>query len=138
MQNANPESEKSREIEFIDPLPDASKTQSAMLALADVEGVLQVSIPNPDQNVILVRYDLNQIDLAIIEFLLTELGFHLDYSLLAKIKRALYYFIEDNEIHNLAIHHHQDQSTRDIFMHCYGEKHHGCRDNRPKHWRKYR
>ena len=137
MNLGNPEPIKHRDIGFRDPHPDPQQAQSAVLVLADIEGVLRVSIPDQKRNVISISYDLSQIDLSIIEFLLIEMGFHLDNSLLAKIKRALYYFTEENQVQNLALQQKQDQSTRDIFMRCYRCKSHGCRDERPDHWRKY-
>lgn len=137
MNLSSPEPIKHRDIGFRDPHPDPQQAQSALLVLADIEGILRVSIADQKRNVISISYNLSQIDLSIIEFLLIEMGFHLDNSLLAKIKRALYYFTEENQVQNLGGQQQQDHTTRDIFMRCYRCKSHGCRDERPDHWRKY-
>ncbi|GMQ83841.1 MAG: hypothetical protein BMS9Abin08_0668 [Gammaproteobacteria bacterium] len=137
MDQAHPDPVKYREIGFCNPHPDPQQALSAVLVLADIEGIIRVTIPDHSRNTIHVSYDLNQISLYIIEDLLSELGFHLDNSLLAKLKRALYYYTEENELLTLGPPTGQDQSTREIFMRCYQGHSHGCRDERPQHWRKY-
>ena len=137
MDLSRPEPVKHREIGFRDPHPDPQQAHSAMLLLADIEGIIRISIPDPSHNTIHVSYDLSMICLRVLEALLSELGFHLDNSLIAKLKRALYYYTEENELESMAIHSGQGHSTRDIFMRCYRCKTHGCRDGRPEYWRKY-
>ena len=137
MDLVQPEPVKHREIGFRDPHPDPQQAQTAMLLLADIEGIVSVSIPDPSQNTIHVSYDLSLISLRVVEALLFELGFHLDNSLISKLKRALYYYTEENEMDTRVIKTGQDQNTRDIFMRCYRCKTHGCRDERPEYWRKY-
>ena len=137
MDGSLPEPVKRREIGFRDPHTDPQQALSAVLLLADVDGIVQASSPDPGRNSIVVVYDLGRISLRVIEALLTEFGFHLDNSLLSKLKRALYYYTEDNEMQSLHIHDDQDASTREIFMRCYRGKKHGCRDVRPEYWRNY-
>ena len=137
MDQAPPSPVKFREIGFCSPHPDPQQALSATLVLVDISGIVRVTVPNRSRNTIHVSYDLNEISLYVIEDLLSELGFHLDNSLLAKLKRALYYYTEENELQTLGLHTGQDQSTRDIFMRCYRCHSHGCRDERPQHWRKY-
>ena len=137
MQPRQPDSVKHREIGFRDPHPDPQQAHSAAQVLTGVEGVVSASIPSPARNVLHVSYDLSLIGLQAVESLLIELGFHLDDSLLFKLKRALYYFTEQNELDNLGITRDQDRSTRDVFVRCYRGKTHGCRDERPDCWRKY-
>ena len=137
MDLVHPEPVKHREIGFRDPHPNPQQAQTAMLLLADIEGIIHVSIPDPSQNTIRVSYDLSLICLRVVEALLFELGFHLDNSLIAKLKRALYYYTEENEMDTLVVKTGQDRNTRDIFMRCYRCKTHGCRDERPEYWRKF-
>jgi len=137
MEHPDPETLKHREVAFRDPLPGQQQALDAILALSDIDGVHEVSLVNQSRNAVRVSYDLRQIDLCTIEALLFELCFHLDNSLLTKIKRALYYYIEGIELENLAVSRDQDQSTRDIFTKCYLGQRHGCRDARPEHWRRY-
>jgi hypothetical protein len=137
MQTARAASIKHREIGFRGPHPDPRQAHSAAEALGAVAGVVSVSVPNPTRNSLHISYDLTQIGLLAVESLLTELGFHLDDSLLFKLKRALYYFTEQNELDSRGITHDQDHNTREVFMRCYRCKSHGCRDERPEYWRKY-
>lgn len=137
MERTSPASVKHREIGFRDPHPDPHQAQTALLLLADLEGILRASIPDRSRNTIHISYDLASICLRMVEALLGELGFHLDNSLMAKLKRALYYYTEENEMQTLAVRDDQDHNTREIFMRCYRCKTHGCRDIRPEHWRNY-
>ncbi len=137
MQPVNPDAVKHREIGFRDPHPDPQQAQSAAQVLGCVEGVVSVSVPDPTENIIRVSYDLTRIELRALESLLAELGFHLSDSLLCKLKRALYYFTEQNELDSLGVTRDQDHSTRDVFVRCYRCRTHGCRDERPEYWRKY-
>jgi len=136
MEHPDPETVKHREIAFCDPSPGQQQALDAILALSDIDGVLSVSLAGANRNAIHVSYDLRQIDLYTLEALLFELGFHLDNSLFSKIRRALYYYTESNDLDNI-ITGKQDNSTRDIFMRCYLERRHGCRDARPEYWRRY-
>lgn len=137
MDQSPPDPVKCREIGFCNPHPDPQQALSAMQVLADIDGIIRATIPDCSRNAIHVSYDLSHISLYVIEDLLSELGFHLDNSLLTKLKRALYYYTEENELQTLGLHTGQDQSTREIFMSCYQCHSHGCRDGRPQHWRKY-
>lgn len=137
MQSQYPDPVKTREIGFHNPHPDPQQALSAVLALSGIDGILNVSALASPQETIQITYDLNHVSLMLIEALLTELGFHLDNSLLAKLKRALYNYTEQNELENLAANDGQDHTTRDVFMQNYCGKLHGCRDERPDYWRKY-
>ncbi len=137
MERPNPGSVKHREIGFRTPHPDPHQAQTAMLLLSDLEGVLQVSVAQPDADSLVVSYDVARIDLHTIETQLRRLGLHLDNSLLANLRRALYYYTEDNERQALAVHDDQEHATREVFMRCYRCRVHGCRDQRPEHWRTY-
>ncbi len=137
MSTGQPDQIKHREIWFRDPHPDSNQAQSALLVLSNIPGVVHIDIPDPQQNRIRISYDLKHLNLQLIESLLSELGFHLDNSLMSKLRRALYYYTEETERENLGINRDQDHSTRDIFMRCYRCRRHGCRDERPEHWRHY-
>ena len=137
MQPSHPDPIKHREIGFRDPHPGPQQAHSAAQVLSCVEGIVSASVPSPTHNILHVSYDLSLIGLYAVESLLVELGFHLDDSLLFKLKRALYYFTEQNELDNLGITRDQDHSTRDVFVRCYRGKTHCCRDERPEYWRKY-
>jgi hypothetical protein len=137
MEHTHPDSVKHREIGFRDPHPDSQQAQTALLLLGDVDGVLRAWIPDPARNSLHVEYDLERVCLSSLEGLLTERGLHIDNSLLAKLRRALYYYTEENERQASLVHDDQDHSTREIFLHRYRSRTHGCRDDRPSHWRNY-
>ncbi len=126
---------KQREILFEPLHPDPNQAHSATLALSDLDGIEQVSAISPLR--LLVLYRLSEITLADIEFLLRELGFHLDNSLMSKMKRALYAYTEETERANHGYSSSQGQTTRDVFIKQYQKRPHGCRDPRPSHWRDY-
>ena len=102
-----------------------------MLMLVDVEGIEQVLALTNTQ--LSISYDVTCVTLNIIEQALLELGYHLDNSLLVKMKRALYYYTEETLRTNLGC----NNCTRDIFINRYQKQSHGCRDERPRHWRHY-
>jgi len=126
---------KQREIHFRDHNPQANQAREASQLLMGVKGIEQLRVLTPD--CLQVRYDLRQISMQMIESALAEVGFHLDNNLLAKMKRALIYYTEDTQLLNEGQHHDQASSTLDIFVNCYNQRQHGCRDERPPHLRRY-
>lgn len=126
---------KQREILFSPLHPDPNQAHSATLALSDFNGIERIDVHSPTR--LTVCYLLSIVTLADIEFVLRELGYHLDNSLMSKMKRALYAYTEETERANHGYSHSQDQSTRDVFIKQYQKRPHGCRDPRPSHWRDY-
>ncbi len=125
---------KQRDIRFCPLHPDPDQAQSAVALLDGVTGIQQVVKGSPHS--LTVCYDLRLITLQVIEDALIELGFHLDNSLLTKIKRALYHYAEETQRANLELHpDHND--PKDVFVQSYQQRPHGCRDDRPQHWREY-
>ena len=126
---------KHREILFSELHPDANPAESALFLLADVDGIVNVSAITPLS--ISISYDIRQITLAMIEAALSEIGFHLDNSLLSKLKRALFYYTEETQLENLGYNHAQSKSTTEIFINRYKQLKHGCRDERPNYYHHY-
>ena len=90
---------KQREIAFSPLHPDNNQAESASLLLVDVKGIHAV---RPlDRHLLHVSYNIQYLTLKIIEDALSEVGFHLDNSLFAKLKRALFYYSEDTQLANL-------------------------------------
>lgn len=104
-----------------------------MLLFSDIDGISHLELIETHK--LTISYDVRVITLEIIEDTLIELGFHLDNSLLYKLKRALYYYTEQVQRENLG--HAKNQLTRNVFINRYDRLQHGCRDDRPEHWRKY-
>lgn len=126
---------KEREICFREPHSDPDQARSAMLLLGGVTGILDLSPLS--KTCLRVRYDLTQITLEEIEQALAEVGFHLDSSLIAKLRRSLWYYAEETHRANLGCEQGSSNCTRNIFVNRYHAREHGCRDERPQHWRKY-
>lgn len=124
---------KHREILFQAPHPEPNQAQAATLALSDAEGIHRLH-PAAALNLQL-SYDVRLITLQAIEEGLSEQGYHLDNSLLTKLKRAVYYYTEETQRANLG--HHDKVHTHKVFVNQYHRTQHGCRDCRPQHWRKY-
>ena len=126
---------KQHEIHFQNVDPAANDAREALRLLMDAQGISDIRALMP--NCIQVRYDLRQISLQIIESALTEVGFHLNNSLLIKMKRSLFYYTEETQLMNWGYQHNQANSTLDIFVSCYNQRKHGCRDERPEYLRHY-
>jgi hypothetical protein len=134
--DANPqELHKLREIRF-DPLhPDANQAHSALLALNNAPGISHLHAESA--LCLRVVYDVSAVTLQELEHKLMELGFHLDGSLLARLKRSLYYYTEATQRANMGCAKGQHNCTDQVFANRYARLKHGCRDDRPQHWRRY-
>lgn len=117
------------------PQREHDPAASAIALLNDIEGIINASRINPFG--IHVTYHLAKITLNDIEDALQEIGFHLDNSVLSKLKRALFYYAEDTQLANLGYDHAESKSTLEIFINRYNKLPHGCRDERPVHFRHY-
>ena len=126
---------KTREIHFCNVDPTASEARDALGLLLGAHGISDIRTLADD--CIEVSYDLRQITLQALEGALQEVGFHLDNNLLMKMKRSLFYYTEETQLMNLGHHHDQASSTLDIFVNCYQQRQHGCRDPRPEYLRHY-
>lgn len=69
-------------------------------ALEDLEGMMEVEA-NWLQGQVSVTYDLNRLNLQEVERVMQRLGFPLDDHLLARVKREIMHFTEQNELENL-------------------------------------
>ena len=86
---------------------------------------------------LLVRYDLRHYSLQKVETALTLEGFHLDNSLLAKIKRAWIHYIEATQAQYLGQPDQRERGRR-IYAEDYQHHPHGDHDDTPPEWRGYR
>jgi hypothetical protein len=86
---------------------------------------------------ILVRYEVTEYTLQGLEDALIAQNFHLDNSLLHKIRRALVYYTEAVQRQNLLApeRHHK---THYPFIRAYDQHPHGDHDDTPVEWREYR
>lgn len=126
---------KRREIHFSAPHPDPHQAATAAALLAGSDGILLAEPADP--LTLVIHYDIAHTWLARIEADLQGCGLHLDNSLLIKLKRALAHYTEDTERDNLGCPRGESNCTTQVFITRYQRRPHGCRDDRPKHWRRY-
>lgn len=127
---------RTREIVFRGPHREADQARAAELLLSDSPMVSQVAVTG--MNRLVVRYDLRDVTFSEIESALEELGFHMDNSIITRLRRAYYAYCEDTLRANLRISSNCfGHCARRIFVRHYQNGEHGCRDQRPSHWRAY-
>jgi hypothetical protein len=131
----HPDLRKLRQIAFQVPHPDPEQATSAARLLGELEGIETVAVHNPTR--LSVSYRLPRISLRLIEEALGDLGFHLDNSLMTRLRRALIYYTEETQCANLGCAEGQSNCTTKVFVNRYQQLKHGCRDERPSHWREY-
>jgi hypothetical protein len=124
-----PEMIKHREVRFEPVHSNPDQSGSAADLLRAVEGILELRATDPI--CLEMEYDLGQICLRDIETALEEVGFHLDNSLLSKLRRTVWHYAEDTQRANLGCHDPRNCARR-IFIDCYRHHAHGCRDTRPE------
>ncbi|MDH3355773.1 MAG: hypothetical protein OEL79_11235 [Chromatiales bacterium] len=125
---------KVRELSFCPLHPDLAQAHSASLLLSGIDGV--DAIKPISEHLLHVHYDIRLITLQMIEEGLIELGYHLDNSLLVRLKRSLFYYTEEIERENLGLHP-SSAVTPQLFIQRYQKIRHGCQDHRPEYWRNY-
>jgi hypothetical protein len=132
-----PESDriKQRLINFRDLHPDRNDARTAAEFLIGVDGVLGAEPLTP--LILSVRYDILKTCLQEIDEALGELGLHLDNGILFRVRRALYYYTEDTFRENCGCKRGGVNCTKRVFAKRYEALEHGCRDQRPEHWRRY-
>ncbi|MDP1644728.1 MAG: hypothetical protein Q8L71_04380 [Thiobacillus sp.] len=125
--------EKNREIVF-HALP-AGQAERALILLEGLDGL--VVTVGPDGSRLLVRYHICEYTLEGLETALASQGFHLDNSLLSKLRRTLAYFSESVQRRNVAANE-PDIKSQQAFMKVYERHLHGDRDDTPEEWRGYK
>ncbi|MCW8825701.1 MAG: hypothetical protein OQK78_04680 [Gammaproteobacteria bacterium] len=123
-----------REICFCPLHPDLAQAHSAGLLLSGIDGVDSLRLIS--EHMLHIHYDVRIISLQMIEEGLVELGYHLDNSLLLRLKRSLFYYTEEIERDNLGVNA-SSGVTPQLFIQRYQKIQHGCRDQRPQYWRNY-
>jgi hypothetical protein len=126
---------KRRDILFEKLHDDPHQAETATRVLGGLDGIRDVRVSGPLS--LEVTYDLSSISLEVIEGALLGLGFHLHSTLLAKLKRTLYYYAEDTQRANMDCERGESNCTRRVFMSRYRRLQHGCRDGRLRYWRNY-
>jgi hypothetical protein len=131
---------KHREIHFCPIHANPDQAHSAVFIINDLQGVLMSHAL--DHHRIKLAYDLEKITLEEIETILRNEGFHLDNSILSKIKRSIVFYCEEASRENsrderLIQEVHDRHKSDVIYLRPTKKKLCDCRDNRPEHWRQY-
>ncbi len=127
---------KRREISFCTLHPDPNQARTALSLLEDHPARPRAHCLSASS--IEVEYNVLDTCLEQIEQYLIDAGLHLDNRLLCRMKRALYYYSEENQRALHGCPKGQSNCTDRIFVSQYRRRDHGCRDHRPEHWRHYR
>lgn len=127
-----PDLEKTHDIVF-HALPTDQAQQAARL-LSRIPH-LHVTLFANERRVV-VRYHLHEHSLAEIENGLMSQGFHLDGSLLQKLKRALVHYTEEVQLENLR-HPGREHKTKQLYIHAWEHHPHGDHDDTPEELRHY-
>ena len=86
-----------------------------------------------------VAYDLREHSLQELEGTLEDKGYHLDNTLMSKMMRALIYYVEETQIHNLdAPDKPMKRSQSEAYTHAWERHPHGDHDDTPPEWREYK
>lgn len=131
---------KRREICFCSLHADPDQAHSAVFIVNDLKGIIISHAL--DNNCIQLAYDLGQINLEEIEEILRNEGFHLDNSILSKIKRSIIHYCEETCQENFKdeqlIKEVHDKHMGDIiYLRPLKKKLCDCKDQRSEHWRQY-
>lgn len=125
---------KQREIRFASFPPD--QLPQALASLRMLRGVV-VSVGDRPRS-LTVRYSVLDYSLEILEDALREAGFHLDNSLYSRLVRALVYFCEETQRHNLESPERLIKKSNEVYVKVYDQHPHGDHDDTPLELRDYK
>ena len=126
--------DKVREIRFR-PLPPG-QVEKALQALRALPGVQAEAGRRPLS--VVVRYSILEYSLEVLETALVEGGFHLDQALYVKLRRALVYFVEETQRHNLLSPERLIKQSNEVYIKAYDHHPHGDHDDTPPELREYK
>ncbi len=86
-----------------------------------------------------VAYDLQNHTLKELDEHLIDKGYHLDNTLMSKLTRALIYYVEETQLHNLgAPEKLLKRSSQEAYVKAWEHHPHGDHDDTPPEWREYK
>lgn len=123
---------KQRLICLRGPHQYTDQAPAAALVLTDVTGIFKAKAIGPNR--LSLTYSLEYLTYETIAELLMELGFHLDNSILSKIRRAMYEYVETTTLERMQAESHASQTRPE-------KPSTNNRKNEPQastdHWQKY-
>ena len=126
---------KNRQVRF-KTLPPG-QVEAAFQALTRLAGV-RVERDPASVFFLNVQYSIQEYCLENIEGALREAGFALDEALYSKLVRALVYFCEETERHNLLSPERLIKQADQVYVQVWGQHAHGDHDETPLDLREYR
>lgn len=125
---------KVREIRFKELPP--GQVERAWRALRLIKGLQVERCVHPLY--LVVRYSVLDHTLEAIEAGLRESGFALDNGLYSKLLRALIYFSEETQRHNLEAPERLIKQSHEVYVQAWAQHSHGDRDETPQELRDYK
>lgn len=96
------------------------------------------TVPEAEKRAVAVQYDLTDYTLQGLEEGLVDQGFHLDNTLMSKLMRALIYYTEQTQLHNLEAPERPLKSSSEAYAQAWERHPHGDHDETPPEWREYK
>jgi hypothetical protein len=109
-------------------------------AADDLQHIEKVEVePKHNERSLGVGYDLTEHTLRELDDHLVDKGFHLDNTLISKLTRALVYYVEDTQLHNIeAPERRTKRSAQEAYVKAWEQHPHGDHDDTPPEWREYK
>ena len=126
---------KKREIQF-SKFPPGQVPEAA----DDLQHLVDIDVqPKYEKRALGVTYDLQQHTLKELDEHLIDKGYHLDNTLMTKLTRALIYYVEETQLHNMtAPEKRLKRSAQEAYVHAWEHHPHGDHDDTPPEWREYK
>lgn len=125
---------KRREIRFKDLPP--GQVEQAGRSLAVLAGVKVEA--GRDALSLTVHYNVLDYTLERLENALSDAGFLLDRPLLVRLHRALVYYVEETQVHNLRSPERLIKQSHEVYIHAYAAHPHGDHDDTPPELRDFK
>jgi len=125
---------KAREIRF--KLWPADQVVQARRSLAALRGVR--AEPGRDARRLIVPYNALDFTLELLEDALQSAGFQLERTLLIRLHRALIYYVEETQVHNLRSPERLIKQSHEVYVQAYSAHPHGDHDDTPPDLREFR
>lgn len=109
-------------------------------AADDLQRLDEVDIePKYEKRSLGVAYDLQNHTLQELDEHLIDKGYHLDNTLMSKLTRALIYYVEETQLHNLGVPERLlKRSSQEAYVKAWEHRPHGDHDDTPPEWREYK
>ena len=106
----------------------------------DLRNIDEVDVqPRFEKPAVSDGYDVSLHTLREIDYHLVDHGYHLDNTLMTKLTRALIYYVEDTQRHNMtAPEKRLKRSAQEAYVKAWEHRPHGDHDDTPLEWREYK